>query len=192
MIANLSGRITDIQSDRVIVEIGGIGFWVYITNPVRETLKVGESASFYTHLVVREDALTLYGFATAEEREYFNLLLGVNGVGPRLALATLSTLNPAAIRRAVFSEQPEVFTRVPGIGSRTSQRVLLHLQGRLDDSDDLEAMVDFADTDTQVVEALVALGYSVVEAQAAVQNIPKDAPDDVEDRIRLALQYFAS
>jgi holliday junction DNA helicase RuvA len=192
MIANLSGRITDIQSDRVVVEIGGIGFWVYITDPVRETLKVGESASFYTHLAVREDALTLFGFVTAEEREYFNLLLGVNGVGPRLALATLSTLDPAAIRRAVFSEQPEVFTRVPGIGGRTSQRVLLHLQGRLEASDDLEAVADFADTDTQVLEALVALGYSVVEAQAAVQNIPKDAPDDVEDRIRLALQYFAS
>ena len=191
MIANLSGRITDIQADRVVVEIGGIGFWVYCTDPHKESLKVGESASFYTYLAVREDSLTLYGFATAEEREYFTLLLGVNGVGPRLALATLSTLNPAAIRRAVFSEQPEVLSRVPGIGNRVSQRVLLHLQGRLEAQEDLEAMADFADTDTQVVEALVALGYSVVEAQAAVQNISKDAPDDVEDRIRLALQYFS-
>ena len=190
MIANLSGRITDIQSDRIVVEIGGIGLWVYITDPLRDTLSVGESASFYTYLSVREDALTLYGFATAEEREYFTLLLGVNGVGPRIAMATLSTLNPAAIRRAVFSEQPEVLSRVPGIGNRTSQRVLLHLQGRLEATDDLEAMADFADTDTQVVEAMVALGYSVIEAQAAVQNIPKDAPDNIEERIRLALQYF--
>lgn len=191
MIANLSGRITDIQSDRVVVELGGMGFWVYLTDPQRDTLQNGDTVSLYTFLSVREDALTLYGFATAEEREYFILLLGVNGVGPRLALATLSTLNPAAIRRAVFSEQPEVFKRVPGIGARTSQSVLLHLKGRLDAGEDLEVMADFADTDTQVVEALVVLGYSVVEAQAAVQNIAKDAPDDVEERIRLALQYFA-
>jgi len=191
MIANLSGRIADIHTDRVVVELGGIGFWVYVTDPQRDTLKKGDSTTFFTYLAVREDALTLYGFATAEEREYFTLLLGVSGIGPRLALATLSTLNPAANRRAVFSEQPEVFKRVPGIGARTSQSVLLHLKGRLDDSEDLEGMIDFADTDTQVVEALVALGYSVVEAQAAVQYIDKDAPDDVEERIRLALQYFA-
>ena len=132
MIANLSGRITDIQTDRVVVEIGGIGFWVYCTDPVRESLKVGETVAFFTYLAVREDSLTLYGFSTAEERQYFTLLLGVNGVGPRLALATLSTLNPDAIRRAVFSEQPEVLSRVPGIGNRVSQRILLHLQGRLE------------------------------------------------------------
>jgi Holliday junction DNA helicase RuvA len=191
MIANLSGRVTDIQTDRVVIEIGGVGFWVYLPDPLRETLKVGESTSFYTYLAVREDSLTLYGFATAEEREYFNLLLGVNGVGPRLALATLSVLNPSTIRRAVFSEQPEILTRVPGIGSRTAQRVLLHLQGRLEAVEDFEVMAAFADTDTQVVEALVALGYSVVEAQAAVQSIPKDTLDDIEERIRLALQYFA-
>jgi Holliday junction DNA helicase RuvA len=191
MIATISGRVTDVKADRVIIELGGLGVWVYVTDPVRETLRVGETASLHTYLAVRQDSLTLYGFATAEEQEYFNLLLGVNGVGPRLALATLSALNPATIRRAVVSEQPEVFTRVPGIGARTSQRVLLHLQGRIETPSELEAMAEFADADTQVVEALVALGYSVVEAQAAVQNIPKDATDDVEERIRLALQYFA-
>lgn len=191
MIATLRGRVSDIQTDRVVVEIGGIGFWVFITDPQRDILKIGDVASFYTYLAVREDALTLYGFSTSEEREYFTLLLGVSGIGPRLALATLSSLNPAAIRRAVIAEQPEVFKRVPGIGARTSQSILLHLKGRLDAGEELENMADFADADTQVVEALVALGYSVVEAQAAVQNIAKDAPDDVEERIRLALQYFA-
>ncbi len=191
MIAHITGRVTDVKSDQVIIEIGGIGLFVYVPDPLRETLRVSETASLHTYLAVREDSLTLYGFASAEEREYFVLLLGVNGVGPRLALATLSALDPATIRRAVVSEQPEVFTRVPGIGARTSQRVLLHLQGRIETPSELEAIADFADVDTQVVEALVALGYSVVEAQAAVQNIPKDAPDDVEERIRLALGYFA-
>ncbi len=190
MIATISGRVTEVRSDQLIVEVGGIGVFVYVPDPLRETLRAGETASLHTYLVVREDSLTLYGFASAEEREYFILLIGVNGVGPRIALATLSALNPATIRRAVVSEQPEVLTRVPGIGSKSAQRILLHLQGRIEAPSELEAMADFADTDTQVVEALVALGYSVVEAQAAVQSIPKDTPDDVEERIRVALQYF--
>lgn len=190
MIASVSGRVADIQSDKVVVEVGSVGIWILIPDPLRETLQVGEVASFHTYLAVREDSLTLYGFSTAEERDYFTLLLGVNGVGPRLALTTLSTLDPATIRRAVFTEQPEVFTRVSGIGSRTAQRMMIHLEGRIEETEELDSLVTMADTDTQVVEALIALGYSVVEAQAAVQFISKDAPDDVEERIRLALQYF--
>lgn len=191
MIAHLSGRVMDIESDRVVLELGGVGLWVYVPDPFRETMRIGKQVSVYTHLVVREDALNLYGFETAEEREYFSLLLGVNGVGPRLALAALSSLDPATIRRAVFTEQPEIFTRVSGIGKRTSQKIQLYLEGRLETRDELEQIATLPDVDSQVIEALTALGYSVVEAQAAVQHIPKDAPDDVEERIRLALQYFS-
>ncbi len=192
MIAQLRGTVAEVQTDRLVVVIGGVGVWVSVTGEMSQGVRVGELISLYTHLVVREDALTLYGFASAEERDYFVLLLGVNGVGPRLALAILSTLNPAAIRRAVFAEQAEVFHRVPGVGSKTAQRILIHLQGRLEAGDDLSAVAQMADADTQVLEALVALGYSVVEAQAALQSIPKDAPEeDVEARLRLALQYFA-
>jgi Holliday junction DNA helicase RuvA len=106
-------------------------------------------------------------------------------------LVTLSTLNPDAIRRAVFSEQPEIFTRVPGIGKKSAQKIALHLQDRIKAVDGLEPISRMDDTDTQVLEALVALGYSIVEAQAALQTIPRDAPDDVETRIRLALLYFS-
>ena len=191
MIAHLSGRVADIDSDQVVLELGGVGLWVSVPDPFRESLRVGKSVSLHTHLVVREDSLTLYGFEAAEQRDYFSLLLGVNGVGPRLALAVLSALDPETIRRAVFSEQPEIFTRVSGIGKRTSQKMMLYLEGRLEARDELEKIAAMPDTDTQVIEALTALGYSVVEAQAAVQRIPKDAPEDVEERIRLALQYFA-
>ncbi|MBC8332366.1 MAG: Holliday junction branch migration protein RuvA [Anaerolineae bacterium] len=191
MIATVRGRVIEIDADRVIIEMGNVGLWVSIPGQFRMSLSKGETISLHTHLVVREDSLTLYGFSTFEEREYFILLLGVNGVGPRLALTTLSTLNPTAIRRAVFSEQAAVFQRVPGIGSKTAQRIVLHLHGRITATDDLDGLVTMADTDSQVVEALIVLGYSVVEAQAAVQAIRKDAPDDVEERIRLALQYFA-
>lgn len=191
MIAHLNGRIMDIEADRVILQLGSIALWVFVPEPFRESLRIGKQIALHTYLVVREDALTLYGFETAEQRDYFSLLLGVNGVGPRLALAVLSTLDPSTIRRAVFSEQPEIFTRVSGIGKRTSQKMMLYLEGRLEAHEDLEKIAAMPDTDTQVIEALTALGYSVVEAQAAVQRIPKDAPDDVEERIRLALQYFA-
>ena len=192
MIASIKGRIQDKGTDSAVIEVGGMGFQVFIPSHQIDELRIGESVFFYTFLVVREDSLTLYGFTTAEEREYFNLLLGVSGVGPRLALATLSTLNPDAIRRAVLSEQPEIFTRVPGIGKKSSQKIALHLQDRIQTIDGLEPVVTMDDTDTQVLEALVALGYSIVEAQAALQTIPREAPDDVETRIRLALQYFST
>lgn len=192
MIASINGRVADKGSDYAVVEVGGVGFQVFIPSPVVDELRIGEGVHLHTHLVVREDSLTLYGFATVEERQFFDMLIGVSGVGPRLALATLSTLNPDAIRRAVFSEQAEVFSRVPGIGKKSAQKILLHLQDRVQAVDGLEPVAAMDDTDTQVLEALVALGYSVVEAQAALQAIPRDAPDDVEARIRLALQYFSA
>jgi Holliday junction DNA helicase RuvA len=191
MISSLNGRVSDKGTDYAVIEVGGLGYQVYIPSPHLEELRIGESVFLSTYLVVREDSLTLYGFANSEEREYFNLLMGVSGVGPRLALVTLSTLNPDAIRRAVFSEQPEIFTRVPGIGKKSAQKIALHLQDRIKVVDGLEPISRLDDSDTQVLEALVALGYSVVEAQAALQSIPRDTPDDVEVRIRVALQYFS-
>ncbi|MFN2236664.1 MAG: Holliday junction branch migration protein RuvA [Anaerolineales bacterium] len=191
MIASLKGRVSDKGTDFAVIEVGGLGYQVYIPSPHLEELRIGESVFLSTYLVVREDSLTLYGFANSEEREFFSLLMGVSGVGPRLALVTLSTLNPDAIRRAVFSEQPEIFTRVPGIGKKSAQKIALHLQDRIKAVDGLEPISRMDDTDTQVLEALVALGYSIVEAQAALQTIPRDAPDDVETRIRLALLYFS-
>ena len=120
---------------------------------------------------------------------FFRILLGVNGIGPRLALTMLSTLSPEAIRRAVFNEQAEVFQRVSGIGRKTAKKILLHLQDRLaPSSEELQAFGTMDDADTEVLDALTALGYSVVEAQAALQRLPKDAPPDVESRLRLALQ----
>ena len=191
MIASLRGQVQDIGSDNVVIEVGGVGLRVYVPLPMRDSLRPGESIFLHTFLVVREESLSLYGFKTKETREYFNLLLGVNGVGPRLALSVLSTLTPEAIQRAVFHEQAEVFTRVPGVGKRTAQKILLHLQGRLPEEPGLEPMATMSDVDSEVLNALTTLGYSVVEAQAALQFIPRDAPQEVETRLRLALQYFS-
>ncbi|MCK5430408.1 MAG: Holliday junction branch migration protein RuvA, partial [Anaerolineales bacterium] len=172
MIASLRGQVQEISSDNIVVEIAGVGLQVNVPLPLRDGLRPGENIFLYTYLVVREDSLSLYGFDTKDAREYFVLLISVNGVGPRLALAALSTLTTDAIRRAVFHEQAEVFTRVPGIGKRTAQKILLHLQDRIPAEPGLEPVSGMSDTDTEVLEALTTLGYSVVEAQAALQAIP--------------------
>jgi holliday junction DNA helicase RuvA len=192
MIALLRGNIVMIQADSIVVDVGGVGLQVFVPTPLKDRLELGEIAYLYTRLVVREDSLTLFGFETKEGKDYFDLLMGVNGIGPRLALAVLSTLNPDTIRRAIFNEQADVFCRVPGIGKKTAQKVLLYLQDRIPAGDGLTPMLSISDVDSEILAALTGLGYSVVEAQAALQYIPRDAPQDVETRLRLALQYFSA
>lgn len=190
MIATVSGTISHVETGSLVVEVGGVGLQIFVPNPVSDMARSGESVFLYTHLIVRQDLLALYGFDSTEGREFFTLLLSVNGIGPRLALSILSTLSPDAIRRAVFSEQAEIFSRVPGVGKKTAQKILLSLQDRITAVEGLAPIAALGDVDSEVLNALTGLGYSVVEAQAALQSIPKDAPQDVETRLRLALQYF--
>jgi Holliday junction DNA helicase RuvA len=190
MIATLRGEITQIEDGALVVEVGGVGLRVLVPAPLKERLKVGEAAFLYTHLVVREDSLTLFGFEAAADRELFNLLLGVDGVGPKVALSVLSTLNLDTVQRAVFSDDADLLSRVPGVGKRTAQKIVLHLHDRLKPISGLERIAAMSDADGEVLAALTALGYSVVEAQTALQSLPKDAPQDVEERLRMALQQF--
>ena len=191
MIATLHGKVVYKEKESLVVEFGGIGLEVHVPAPLRDRTAHGDTVTLYTYLVVRETELTLYGFEAREEKEYFELLLGVSGVGPKTALSTLSTLNPDSIRRAIFHEQPEIFARVPGMGKKTAQKVMLHLQDRIKAVDSLSPISTMTDVDTEVLEALTTLGYSVVEAQAALQSIPRETPQEVETRLRLALQYFS-
>jgi len=190
MIATLNGKVQEVNSDSLIIEVGGIGVQVFVPAGLTAGSHPGEHLFLHTHLVVRQDALLLFGFDTREGREFFELLLTVNGVGPRLALAILSSLTPDAIRRAVFHEQAEIFARVPGVGKKTAQKILLQLQDKIKPDIGLERIGFGSELDTEVLEALTTLGYSVVEAQSAIQAIPKDAPQDIETRLRLALAYF--
>jgi len=190
MIATLRGEITQIEETALILEVGGVGLRVSVPAPLRARMKVGEILMLYTHFVVREDALTLYGFESQSEREMFNILLGVDGVGPKVALSVLSTMTLDAIQRAVFADEAEVLSRVPGVGKKTAQKMALHLKDRLKPMDALSQVAAMSDTDSEVLAALTALGYSVVEAQSAIQSLSKDAPDDTGERLRLALQYF--
>lgn len=189
MIASLHGRVQETYADSLVLEVGGVGLQIFAPAATRQELRPGETTLLHTYLVVRQDALVLYGFESREEREFFVLLLSVDGVGPKLALAILSVLSPDAIRRAVFHEQSEIFSRVPGVGKKTAQKILLYLQDRVS-STGLERTASVSEVDEEVLAALTALGYSVVEAQAALQSIPRNTPDEVEARLRVALQYF--
>jgi Holliday junction DNA helicase RuvA len=191
MIATLRGEITLIEDNAVVVETGGIGLRVFVPNPLRARLQVGEGILFFTHLVVREDDWKLYGFESKADRDLFVLLLGVDGVGPRTALSVMSGSSPDAIQRAVFNEDPDLLGGVPGVGKKTAQKIVLYLHDRLKPGDVLQAVAAMSDADGEVLAALTALGYSVVEAQTAIQSISKEASQDVAERLRLALQQFS-
>jgi Holliday junction DNA helicase RuvA len=190
MIATLRGEVTQIEDNALILEVGGVGLRVFVPAPVRTKFKAGEAVFLFAHLIVREDALTLYGFESQADRELFTLLLGVDGVGPKVALSVLSTMTLDAVQRAIFADEADLLSRVPGVGKKTAQKIALHLKDKLKPTDALARVAAMSDKDSEVLAALTALGYSVVEAQAAIQAIPKDAPDDVEERLRLALGYF--
>jgi len=190
MIATLRGEISQIEENALIIQMGGVGVRVFVPAPLRARAQVGETFFLFTHLVVREDAWLLYGFENQAERDLFLMLLGVDGVGPKVALSILSTLNVDAVQRAVFADEAEIFSRAPGVGKKSAQKIALHLKDKLKPTDALAKIAALSDSDGEVIAALTSLGYSVVEAQAALQSISKNAPDDVEEKLRLALTYF--
>lgn len=193
MIATLRGVIHKISRDSIVVSVGGMGLRLWVPRTVLETVEgIGHNVTLHTHLHVRESDIALYGFCTESELELFEILLAVNGVGPRLALAVLSTLSPEVLTGAVAREESAVLQRVPGIGKKTAERVLFHLRDRLSVEKLLPGVAPISDVDADVVEALTALGYSVVEAQAALQRLPRDADLGLEERIRQALSALGS
>lgn len=191
MIASVTGNILQIDKQNLIIEVGGIGLSILVPAHLADRFSVGDPVFLYTYLVFRQDSIALYGFESVEGRDIFTMLLSVDGIGPRLALAILSALTPDAIRRAIFNEQAEIFAHVPGVGKKTAQKILLTLQDRIKGEEGLAPILAMSEIDSEVLSALIALGYSVIEAQTALQSIPRDAPQDVEQRLRLALAYFS-
>jgi Holliday junction DNA helicase RuvA len=191
MIASIQGQVIQIGEDNLVIEVGGIGYLVYVTEFLVQSQRRGEAVALFTHLVVREDSLTLFGFHEKEEVSLFKELIKVNGVGPRLALETLSTHNPDVIKRAVLNKQEEIFAQVSGIGKKTAQKILLSLEDRIGFTDEMAISPETAGVNAEVQQALVTLGYSVLEAQAALQTLPEEAPLDLETRLTIALRFFS-
>lgn len=191
MIARLSGTVWNVGKGYVVLNAGGIGFQVNVPSGVLSRLGgVGQPVELFTHLHVREGELALYGFLMEEELALFRLLLSVSGVGPKAALAVLSTLSPDALRQAVTHEETNILTRVPGIGPKTAKAIIFHLKDKLIPTGAAAPLL--SDADIEVITALTGLGFSLVEAQAALQSLPKDEDLPIEERVRRALAYFAA
>lgn len=193
MIASLKGLIQALGPDYLVVEVGGVGLKVHVPTSLFDEVgaSLGRPVHLYTYLHVREDELTLYGFASEESRAVFEALLGVSGVGPRTALSIVSTLTPELLHRAVTHSEPEVLQRVPGIGRKTAERIVFYLKDKLIGPAVPSPLAMVSDIDAEVIAALTSLGYSIVEAQSALQSLPRDPTMPLEERIRLALGYLA-
>jgi len=189
MIASLQGNVAFVGSDYVVVVVNGVGYKVFIPRTTF-VARDGDEIHLFTEMIVREDAITLFGFATTTERDLFLTLTSVTGVGPKLGMAIVGTMSGDAIRIAVTTGQPDMLTRVPGIGKKMAEKLVFELKNKLKGADGLIPSVPFNDVNRDVLEALTGFGYSAAEAQAALASLPADLPNDFEERIRRALQYF--
>lgn len=190
MIASLSGTILKIESGSLVLAVGGVGLRVFVPRNVLENVGgIGRSLRLHTHLMVRETELALYGFESEDDLQLFEILLSVSGVGPKVALAILGTLSPELLKSAVLREETAVLQRVPGIGKKTAERMMFQLRDKLDLTASTTAISLVNDVDADVIDLLTGLGYSIVEAQSALQKLPRDV-GEIDERLRLALQYL--
>src|SRR3954470_2585304 len=162
MIRMVRGPVIARGKDYLVIDVGGIGYKVSVTEPAALAANINEQVMLHTYLQVREDALNLFGFSDVEELAMFELLLGVNGVGPKVALSTLSVLSPDMLRMAVSAEEPAMIGRVPGVGKRTAEKIVLELRDKVKQVSGIQSLAFASDVDSEVVDALISLGYSVV------------------------------
>ncbi len=185
MIAQLRGRPAGRRPDGLVLDVGGVGYLVQATPSALRQAEGADEVTVQTYLHVREDALQLYGFADREERELFEHLLSVSGVGPKVALAIVSGSRPAELRRAIALEDTARFEAIPGIGRKTAQRVVLELKEKLGTARAGAEPTEVASPHLVARDALVELGFSLVDAERALADVDASLPAD--ERVRLAL-----
>ncbi|OGO20978.1 MAG: Holliday junction DNA helicase RuvA [Chloroflexi bacterium RBG_16_50_9] len=191
MIASLQGKLESLGSDRAIVNVGGIGFQVYMPTSSLSTLgATGKEVKLYTHLHLREDNVSLYGFTTADELRLFQTLITVSGIGPKLALAMLSSLSVEQIITAIATASADILAMTPGIGKKTAARIILELKEKIGAGWVITPTTQLTRENTEVLAALTSLGYTAAEAARAVATLPASSKLSLEEKMKLALQYF--
>ena len=204
MISYLHGIVAEVAEKRVVLDVGGVGFGIYVSDrDVQQMPPVGEKALIYTHMSVREDDISLFGFLRKDELEIYRMLINVSGIGPKGGLSILSVLSADEIRLAVLSDDPKTISRAPGIGNKTAQKLILELKDKMKLSDVLDHFSEddekaagiasaLKDTENQLrseaVQALTALGYSASEALRAVRSVTLTQEMTVETLLKEALR----
>jgi Holliday junction DNA helicase RuvA len=189
MISHLRGKLIARNDESIVLDVSGVGLRLRVPTSALANLGAeGSEVALFTHLHVREDELSLYGFATEDELNLFELLLTVSGIGPKVAMTALSSASPDTIRVAIAQGNIDVLTEIPGIGKKTAQRLVLELKGKIDLTG-LAGIEELSPLDEEVVAALLNLGYSASEARRAARAVPPSAKT-VEDRVRAALRYL--
>lgn len=209
MYAYLKGNLEEVTEDNIVIEVGGIGYNVKVSTTTADLLPgLGSEVKIYTYTLVREDALSLYGFLTRDDLEIFKKLITVNGIGPKGGLAILSVMSADALRFAIMAGDAKSIAKAPGVGAKTAERVILDLRDKISLEDTLRILVSEADTRNskadagsegavldnvmkkEAIEALVALGYSASDATAAVKKVEINEKTTVESILKLALKYM--
>lgn len=202
MISYLRGVLAALEEEKIIVDVGGVGFGVYMSGQAMGKLpQVGKEVKIYTYLNVKEDAMQLYGFLTRDDLSVFKLLIGVNGIGPKGGLGVLSALSPDDLRFAVLSNDVKAICAAPGIGKKTAEKLILELRDKLKLEDALDHIAAesevskevsaYGEIQSEAVQALAALGYGSTEALKAVRQVELKESMEVEDVLKLALKYMA-
>ncbi len=192
MIASLEGILEYRAADSVIVNVGGIGFQVYVSSSTLSQLgAIKDKVSLYTHLHLREDNASLYGFASIEELALFRNLISVSGVGPKLALALLSSLSPEQLVMAIAGGNVDIISQVSGVGKKMASRLVVELRGKLEKQWE-GTILPLASEDTDAVAALTGLGYSLRESTQAISSLSNPGGMSLEEKVKAALQQLAT
>ena len=201
MISYVKGALAEKSGDRIVVEAGPVGLGIYVPLSVLEVLPpLGEEVKIYTYLQVREDDLSLYGFLNRQDLDMFRRLIGVNGIGPKGALGILSALSPDDLRLAILTGDAKAISKAPGVGAKTAQRIILDLKDKVSAEEMLASVADteertsvplMQEAGREAATALVALGYSNLEASKAVKNVEITEDMDAEAVLRASLKYLA-
>ena len=206
MISYIKGPLTAIEDDVIVVEAGGVGMGLHVPLSVLDRLPgIGREVTVYTYFQVREDAMSLYGFLNRQDRDMFRQLIGVNGVGPKAALGILSTMTPDDLRMAIVTGDAKAISRAPGIGPKTAQRLILDLKDKISMEERLGNLAlpcdggasaalgtaSMGEAAKEAVQALVALGYSNMEANKAVKQVEVTETMTAEDVLKASLRYLS-
>ena len=192
MIAFVQGLVQYVEQGHIVIDVGGVGIRVAVPdNKVDFDTQIGFEIKLWTHLILRQDSIALYGFFEQDQLHLFELLLGAPGVGPKLALAFVSTISFDDLRVAVTGNQTELLSQVPGVGAKTAKKINFYLQDKMEIHMSQFNVGTESVLDVELLDALTSLGYSVTEAQNTIKSIQIDSENNLEERIVLALRHLS-